>query len=137
MHKKRILLAKPGLDGHDKGVRLVAMALRDAGYEVIYLGLRQTAQSIVQAAEDENVDLIGLSILSGSHLGISEKVVKLINEQMPEPHPKLIVGGTIPREDINRLKETGVSHVFPVGTSFAAIIAELTDSISKEGELNG
>ncbi|NLP18196.1 MAG: cobalamin B12-binding domain-containing protein [Firmicutes bacterium] len=119
---RRILLAKPGLDGHDKGIRLVTKAIRDAGYEVIYLGLRQTPENIVRAAIDEDVDVIGLSILSGAHLSLTNRVMTLLKEQASEDRPHLIVGGTIPKEDIVKLERAGVSHVFPVGSNFTAII---------------
>ncbi len=122
---KRILLSKTGLDGHDKGVKLVALALRDAGFEVIYLGLRQTAKSIVQAAIEENVDYVGLSILSGTHLNFTKKVIELMQEYQDEKLPAIIVGGIIPYKDIKKLKELGVRHVFPVGTSFEEIIEAL------------
>ncbi|MGI6628944.1 MAG: cobalamin B12-binding domain-containing protein [Bacillota bacterium] len=121
-NKKRILLAKPGLDGHDKGVRLVAMALRDAGIEVIYLGLRQSVDSIIDAAIQEDVDFIGLSILSGVHLNIADKVLNKMRESSIGDCP-LIIGGIIPPQDQAKLKEMGVAAVFPVGSTFAEIVS--------------
>jgi methylmalonyl-CoA mutase C-terminal domain/subunit len=126
--KRRILLSKTGLDGHDKGVKLVALALRDAGYEVIYLGLRQTAETIVNAAIEENVDFIGLSILSGAHLNFTRKVMDKLAGYGNENLPGVIVGGIIPQKDIVKLKEMGVKHVFPVGTDFQDIIAALDNA---------
>ncbi|MEL7566929.1 MAG: cobalamin B12-binding domain-containing protein [Dehalobacterium sp.] len=119
--KQRILLAKPGLDGHDKGVRLVAMALRDAGIEVIYLGLRQSAEDIVNAAIQEDVDFIGLSILSGVHLNVADKVLKRIKELSMGNCP-LVIGGIIPPQDMIKLKNMGVAAIFPVGSSFEDIV---------------
>jgi methylmalonyl-CoA mutase C-terminal domain/subunit len=120
--KRRITLAKPGLDGHDKGLRLVAMALRDAGIEVIYLGLRQSIDNIVNAAIQEDADFIGLSILSGVHLYVADKVLKRMKELSMEDCP-LIIGGIIPPQDITKLKEMGVAGVFPVGSTFEEIAA--------------
>jgi methylmalonyl-CoA mutase C-terminal domain/subunit len=120
--KLRVILAKPGLDGHDKGARLVAMALRDAGIEVIYLGLRQSVDNIVNAAIQEDADFIGLSILSGVHLNVAEKVLKKMKELSLEDCP-VIIGGIIPPQDITKLKEMGVAGVFPVGSPFEEIVA--------------
>lgn len=117
----RVLLAKPGLDGHDKGVRLVAKALMDAGMEVIYLGLRQSPESIAQAALQEDADVVGLSILSGAHLNLSRKVLAKIREAGLASTP-VVVGGTIPPKDIGPLKDLGINQVFPVGTKFEAIV---------------
>ena len=114
MTPPRILLAKPGLDGHDRGVKVVAMALRDAGAEVIYLGLRATAAQIVRAAADEDADVIGISVLSGAHLPLTEQLLAAMNEagfDVP-----LVVGGTIPAADTEVLRRLGVAGVFPVGT---------------------
>lgn len=117
----RVLLAKPGLDGHDKGVRLVAKALMDAGMEVVYLGLRQSPESIAQAALQEDVDVVGLSILSGAHLNLSRKVLAKIREVGLTSTP-VVVGGTISPKDVQLLKDLGVSQVFPVGTKFETIV---------------
>lgn len=125
MNKKRILLSKAGLDGHDKGIKLVALALRDAGFEVIYLGLRQTAESIVNTAIEENVDYIGLSILSGTHLSFTRKLMEQLDAQTFEDQPEVIIGGIIPKKDIKLLKEMGVKNVFPVGSDFKVIVDAL------------
>ena len=117
----RVLIAKPGLDGHDRGAKVVAHALRDAGMEVIYTGLHQSIDSIVQAALQEDVDVIGLSIMSGAHLPICKKLIGLLKEK--GLHDKLVVvGGVIPKRDIPTLKELGVAGVFPGGTPFSVSI---------------
>jgi len=117
----RVLLAKPGLDGHDRGVKVIARALRDAGMEVIYTGLRQTPEQVVAAAVQEDVDAIGLSILSGAHMTLFPRVVELARE---EGLDDVIIfgGGIIPDEDIPRLKERGVSEVFTPGARMEDII---------------
>ena len=112
--KRRVLIAKPGLDGHDRGARVVAQALRDAGIEIIYTGLRQTVDQIVNTVIQEDVDLVGLSVLSGSHLGLTQKVLQRLAES-DVPEKKVVVGGVIPREDIDELKKVGAVEVFPVG----------------------
>jgi len=119
--KIRVLLAKPGLDGHDRGVKVIARALRDAGMEVIYTGLRQTPEMIVNAAIQEDVDIIGLSCLSGAHMHLFPKVVQLLRERGIED---ILVfgGGIIPDEDIPKLKEAGIAEVFTPGASLAQII---------------
>jgi len=115
--KVRIMVAKPGLDGHDRGAKVVAHALRDAGFEVIYTGLHQTVESIVAAARDEAVDVIGLSIMSGAHLPICEKVVALCRSH-GLTDVLVVVGGVIPKRDIAKLEALGVDAVFPGGTPF-------------------
>lgn len=120
-NKIRVLIAKPGLDGHDKGAKIVALALRDAGMEVIYSGLHQTLDQIIQTATQEAVDVIGLSIMSGAHLPICENLMTMMKEQGLE-NIRLTVGGVIPHQDIPRLKEIGVAAVFPGGTSFEGIV---------------
>ena len=120
--KIRVLIAKPGLDGHDRGARIVALALRDAGMEVIYTGLRQTPERIAEIALQENVDLVGLSILSGAHLSLSEKVVKALNEVGIGEVP-VIVGGLVLRRDMDAVRELGVAEVFPSGTAVEDIVA--------------
>ena len=120
-NKIRVLIAKPGLDGHDKGAKIVSLALRDAGMEVIYSGLHQTLDQITQTAIQETVDVIGLSIMSGAHLPISEKLINMMKEQGLDD-VNLTVGGVIPHRDIPKLKEMGVAEVFPGGTSFEDII---------------
>lgn len=117
----RVLVAKPGLDGHDRGAKVVARALRDAGMEVIYTGLRQTPEMIVEAALQEDVDVIGLSVLSGAHLTLVPKVTALLRERGVDDI-LVLVGGIIPDQDIPVLKEAGVQGVFGPGTSTADII---------------
>lgn len=111
-----MLLAKPGLDGHDLGIKLVARALRNAGMEVVYTGLNITPEETVTIAIQESVDVIGVSYLSGSHLMLTDRIMKIIQEKDVE-HLRLVVGGIIPEEDIHRLKEMGVEEVFRPGTS--------------------
>ena len=124
----RVLVAKPGLDGHDRGVKVVALALRDAGFEVIYTGLRQSPEAIVNIAAQEAVDAIGLSILSGSHLPICERMRELIEAAGLED--KLwIVGGNIPHGDRKMLEKLGVSRVFPTGSPFADIVSYLEEQL--------
>ena len=120
----RVLVAKPGLDGHDMGAKVVVRALRDAGMEAIYTGLRQSVDQIIWTAIQEDVDVIGLSVLSGAHLGLVERTIKKMKEA-GIADKLLIVGGVIPREDIPRLKQMGAAGVFPVGSSFEEIIAFL------------
>ena len=117
----RVLVAKPGLDGHDRGAKIIARALRDAGMEVIYTGLRQTPEMIVSAALQEDVDFIGLSILSGAHNAIVPRVMKLLKENGIDD-VKVVVGGIVPDADIPGLKEQGVSAVFQPGTSMEEIV---------------
>ena len=119
VRKTRVLIAKPGLDGHDRGAKVIARMFRDAGMEVIYTGLHQTPAGIVEAAIQEDVDVIGLSILSGTHLSTCRKVVQALQKRKVEG-VLLIVGGTIVDKDIPRLKEMGVSEVFPPGSSVDA-----------------
>lgn len=113
--KLRVLIAKPGLDGHDRGAKVIARALRDAGMEVIYTGLRQTPEMIAEAALQEDVDVIGLSILSGAHMALVPKTLRLLREQ-GQGHVKLFLGGIIPDEDLPSLREMGVAAVFGPGT---------------------
>jgi methylmalonyl-CoA mutase C-terminal domain/subunit len=117
----RVLVAKPGLDGHDRGAKVVARALRDAGMEVIYAGLRQTPEMVVEAALQEDVDVIGLSIHSGAHNYIVERVVELLAERNAED-VVLVVGGIIPDRDAQRLHELGIDAIFPPGTTTTEII---------------
>lgn len=116
-----MLIAKPGLDGHDKGAKVVAAALRDEGFEVIYTGLRQTIEQIVNAAVQEDVDWIGLSILSGVHLELTRKLIRKLRESGAGEIP-VIIGGVIPPGDVEKLKELGAAAVFPVGTPFKDMI---------------
>jgi methylmalonyl-CoA mutase, C-terminal domain len=117
----RVLVAKPGLDGHDRGAKIVARALRDAGMEVIYTGLRQTPEQIVTAALQEDVDAIGISILSGAHNTIVPRICELLRQQGLED-VLLIVGGIVPDEDIPELKKAGVAEVFQPGASTQQIV---------------
>jgi methylmalonyl-CoA mutase, C-terminal domain len=117
----RIVLAKPGLDGHDRGVKVVAMALRDAGAEVIYLGLRQSAKQIAVAARAEDADVIGISVLSGAHLALSRQVREEQRAAGVADIP-LVVGGTIPPQDVTPLTELGAAAVFSVGTPIADVV---------------
>ncbi len=119
--KIRVLIAKPGLDGHDRGAKIIARALRDAGMEVIYTGLRQTPQMIASAALQEDVDVIGLSILSGAHNTICPHLMKLLHEK-GMTDVTVLVGGIIPEADIPSLKQSGIAAVFPPGTSTQDII---------------
>jgi len=113
----RILVAKPGLDGHDRGAKVVAQALRDAGMEVIYTGLHQTVDQIVNTALQEGVDVIGLSIMSGAHLPICEKLMKKMKEKKME-ETLVVVGGVIPKRDLLPLQKMGIEGIFPGGTPF-------------------
>ena len=121
MRKIRVVIAKPGLDGHDRGAKVIARALRDAGMEVIYTGLRQTAEQIVGAALQEDADVIGLSILSGAHMHACPRVMQLLKEKGLDD-VTVVVGGIIPDVDIPKLKEMGVKGVFPPGTPMQEII---------------
>jgi methylmalonyl-CoA mutase C-terminal domain/subunit len=120
----RVLVAKPGLDGHDRGAKVIARALRDAGMEVIYTGLRQTPEMIVNAALEEDVQVIGLSILSGAHNAIVPRVLALLREK-EMTDVKVIVGGIIPDEDARELLAQGVAAVFQPGASLDAIVASV------------
>jgi len=115
--KIRILVAKPGLDGHDRGAKVVAQALRDAGMEVIYTGLHQTIDQIINTAIQEDVDVIGLSIMSGAHLPICEKLMRKVREKKIQDI-LLVVGGVIPKRDILSLQRIGIQGIFPGGTPF-------------------
>ena len=126
--KIKILVGKPGLDGHDRGAKVIALALRDAGMEVIYTGLHQTIEQIVRTAVQEAVDVVGLSIMSGAHLPICKKLLEMMKNEGIEDIP-VAVGGVIPKQDISKLKEIGVEGVFPGGTSFDDIIAGIHDVV--------
>jgi methylmalonyl-CoA mutase C-terminal domain/subunit len=127
--KIRVLVAKPGLDGHDRGAKVVASALRDAGMEVIYTGLHQTPEMIVEAAIQEDVDVVGLSLLSGAHMTLFPRVVGLLKEQ--GAGDKLVVaGGIIPVEDQARLKEAGVAAVFGPGTPTPRIVEYIQQAMA-------
>ena len=126
----RVLIAKPGLDGHDKGAKTVAMALKNAGMEVIYTGRRQSVDQIIHAAIQEGVDLIGLSILSGVHLEITEEMMAKMKAKKIEGVP-VVVGGVIPKKDISALKAMGVKEVYPIGSPFDEIIQGIQKIVSK------
>ena len=126
--KIRLLIAKPGLDGHDRGAKVMAHALRDAGMEVIYSGLHQTIPSIVKMAIEEGVDVIGLSIMSGAHIPISKKIMELIKKEGLDK-VIVVVGGVIPAKDIPILKETGVTGIFPGGTPFEESIKFIKEHV--------
>ncbi|OIP30056.1 MAG: methylmalonyl-CoA mutase [Deltaproteobacteria bacterium CG12_big_fil_rev_8_21_14_0_65_43_10] len=125
----RVLVAKPGLDGHDRGAKVVVKALRDAGMEVIYTGLHQNVDQIVATAIQEDVDVIGLSILNGVHIPISKKLLKKLKEKGVEDKT-IIVGGLIPtEEDFEKLKEIGIDGVFPTSTPFDTIVAFIKEKV--------
>ncbi|MGI5998899.1 MAG: cobalamin B12-binding domain-containing protein [Lutispora sp.] len=126
----RVLVAKPGLDGHDRGAKVVARAMRDAGMEVIYTGLRQTPEQIVEAAIQEDVDCVSMSILSGAHNHLFPKVVKLLREKGGEDI-LVVGGGVIPEEDIPGLKEAGIAEIFTPGTPTGVTIDFITKNIKR------
>jgi methylmalonyl-CoA mutase, C-terminal domain len=130
--KIRVLVAKPGLDGHDRGAKVIARALRDAGMEVIYTGLRQTPEMIVSASLQEDVDVIGLSILSGAHNAIVPRVVELLKQHKIED-VLVVVGGTIPEQDIAFLKQAGVAGIFGPGTLMEDIITFIRKNVRNRG----
>ena len=124
----RVLVAKPGLDGHDRGAKVIARALRDAGMEVIYTGLRQTPEQIVETAIQEDVNVIGLSILSGAHMYLFPKIMELLTEKDAEDI-LVIAGGIIPNEDIIELKQIGIKEVFTPGTDTNKIVEFIKENI--------
>ncbi len=126
--KIRVLVAKPGLDGHDRGAKVIARALRDAGMEVIYTGLRQTPEMIAAAALQEDVDAVGVSILSGAHNTLCPRIVQLLREE-GLTDCLVLVGGIVPQEDIPRLKQEGVAEVFLPGTSTEDIVKFLRANV--------
>jgi len=128
----RVLVAKPGLDGHDRGAKVIARALRDAGMEVIYTGLRQTPEMIVNAAIQEDVDCIGLSILSGAHNAIVPRVTALLRERNAGDI-LVVLGGTIPEQDIPSLREKGVAAIFGPGTSLETVVRFIRENVQPRG----
>jgi methylmalonyl-CoA mutase C-terminal domain/subunit len=122
--KIRVLVAKPGLDGHDRGAKVVARALRDAGMEVIYTGLRQTPEMIAQAALQEDVDVVGLSILSGAHMALAPRIMELLKAN-GQGDIHVFIGGIVPDEDVPRLKEMGVSGIYGPGASTQDIVEDI------------
>jgi methylmalonyl-CoA mutase C-terminal domain/subunit len=131
--KIRVLVAKPGLDGHDRGAKVVARALRDAGMEVIYTGLRQTPEMIAESALQEDVDAVGLSILSGAHLALIPRVLELLRANGQE-NVKVFVGGIIPDEDAPKLLELGVAGVYGPGTITDTIVQDIQKSVPSSGD---
>jgi methylmalonyl-CoA mutase cobalamin-binding domain/chain len=123
-HRIRILVAKIGLDGHDRGAKVVARGLRDSGMEVIYTGLHRTAEEVVAAAVQEDVDVLGVSLLSGAHMTLVPRLVKLLREADAEDIP-VVVGGVIPDEDISKLRETGVAEVFLQDTPLDVLVSRI------------
>ncbi len=126
----RVLIGKPGLDGHDKGAKTVAMALKEAGMEVIYTGRRQSIVQILHAAVQEDVDIIGISILSGTHVPVVEDLMTQMKEKKLNDIP-VLVGGVIPQKDIPTMKNMGVAGVFPVGSTFQEIVAFIKNQVKK------
>jgi methylmalonyl-CoA mutase C-terminal domain/subunit len=124
----RVVIAKPGLDGHDRGAKVVARALRDAGMEVIYTGLHQTPEQIVAAVLQEDADAVGLSILSGAHMTLVPRIASLLKDEGAE-HVVLVVGGTIPNDDIDELKQLGVAEVFTPGAPVQGIVDYLRQAV--------
>ncbi len=129
--KIRVVVAKPGLDGHDRGAKVIARAFRDAGFEVIYTGLRQTPEQIVNAALQEDADVIGLSVLSGAHMTLCPRITELMKKEGLND-VMVVVGGIIPDQDIPKLKECGVAEVFQPGTSTQDIVAYVRDHSRKK-----
>ena len=132
----RILVAKPGLDGHDRGAKVIARALRDAGMEVIYTGLRQTPEMIVNAALQEDVHVIGLSILSGAHNAIVPRVMDLLRQNKMDD-VLVVVGGIIPDQDVEALKKLGVAAIFQPGTSMDEIVKFIRSNVPSRGVTTG
>jgi methylmalonyl-CoA mutase C-terminal domain/subunit len=126
--KIRVLVAKPGLDGHDRGAKVVARALRDAGMEVIYTGLRQTPEMIAEAALQEDVDVVGLSILSGAHMALAPRIMELLKANGQE-NVKVFIGGIVPDEDIPHLKELGIAGIYGPGASTEDIIRDVREAV--------
>ena len=126
--KIRVLIAKPGLDGHDRGAKVVARALRDAGMEVIYTGLRQTPEMIAEAALQEDVDVVGLSILSGAHMALAPRIVDLLKAN-GQTNVKIFIGGIVPNEDIPRLMEMGITGVYGPGASTEDIVKDIKNAV--------
>ena len=129
--KIRVLVSKIGLDGHDRGAKVIAYGLRDAGFEVIFLGIRHTPEQIATTAIQEDVDVVGLSILSGAHMHLTRRVIELLREQGGE-EIKLLVGGIIPEEDRSKLKEMGVLEVFTSGTDINQVAQVINEHVTAE-----
>ncbi|WP_209475477.1 cobalamin B12-binding domain-containing protein [Thermococcus stetteri] len=131
--KVRVLIAKPGLDGHDRGAKVIARALRDAGFEVIYTGIRQTPEQIVESVIQEDVDVLGISILSGAHMVLIPKILKLLEERGIKPNEDVLVlaGGIIPPDDAEQLEKMGVAKVFGPGSPISEIIKFIDENLPK------
>src|SRR5271169_5120227 len=127
----RVLVGKPGLDGHDRGAKIIARAFRDAGFEVIYTGLRQTPEQVVNAALQEDVDVIGLSILSGAHMTLCPRIMELMKKEGLDD-VMVLVGGIIPDPDVVRLKALGISEVFQPGASTEDIVTYIVNNVRKK-----
>ncbi|ASJ07452.1 cobalamin B12-binding domain-containing protein [Thermococcus pacificus] len=137
--KVRVLVAKPGLDGHDRGAKVVARALRDAGFEVIYTGIRQTPEQIVESVIQEDVDVLGISILSGAHMVLIPKILKLLEEKGLKVGEDVLViaGGIIPPDDAEQLEKMGVAKVFGPGSPIEAIIRFIDENVPKLKKFRG
>ena len=127
--KIRVLVAKPGLDGHDRGAKVIARGLRDAGMEVIYTGLRQTPEMVVEAALQEDVDVVGLSILSGAHTALVPRIMSLMREREIDDVP-VFLGGIVPTDDVPTMEEEGVTAVFGPGTSLEHIVTAVREAVA-------
>jgi len=134
--KIRVLVAKPGLDGHDRGARIIARAYRDAGFEVVYSGLHQTPEEVVQAAIQEDVDIIGLSSLAGAHMHLFPRVVELLKEKGADD---IVVcgGGIFPEEDIPKLKKVGIKEIFTPGTPLGEVVKWVEENVKPRSSSNG
>jgi len=129
--KIRVLVAKPGLDGHDRGAKVIARAFRDAGFEVIYTGLRQTPEKIVNAALQEDVDVVGLSVLSGAHMTLCPRIMELMHKEQLDD-VLVLVGGIIPDQDVTKLKECGISEIFQPGSSTEDIVTYVKEHVRRK-----
>jgi methylmalonyl-CoA mutase, C-terminal domain len=132
--QRRIIVAKPGLDGHDRGAKLVARALRDGGFEVIYTGIRQRPEAIAAAAAQEDVDVVGLSILSGAHVGLTQRTIEALRK-VGRGDILVVVGGTIPMADVPKLLELGAAAVFPTGTSLDELVTAIAN-LTKDSDVD-
>jgi methylmalonyl-CoA mutase C-terminal domain/subunit len=131
--KLRVMVAKPGLDGHDRGARIIARAFRDAGFEVVYTGLHQTPEEVVQAAIQEDVDMIGLSSLAGAHMYLFSRVMELLKE-LGAQDVVVCGGGIIPEDDVSKLKEAGIKEIFTPGSSLESIVGWVHDNVKPRGD---
>ncbi|WP_297437118.1 cobalamin B12-binding domain-containing protein [Thermococcus sp.] len=131
--KVRVLIAKPGLDGHDRGAKVIARALRDAGFEVIYTGIRQTPEQIVESVIQEDVDVLGISILSGAHMVLIPKILRLLEERDLKPNEDVLItaGGIIPPDDAKKLEELGVGRVFGPGSPISEIVEFIDENVRR------